>query len=307
MHTRKALILISVFLMLLLICAGAIFALSRVRQPEAIRLNTYPSTEPTVVKVAPVSAVIWGDSGSGDSTQIQTADAIASYCGSAYCDYGVIAGDVIYPSGVSSVTDPQFASKFEKPYQALNFPIYIAFGNHDYLGCTSCYLEYGNQSSKWRMPASYYTESLSADLSLFVIDTENFDTAQQQWLTQALGLSSAKWKVVVGHKPILTYESTHHAETWPGQDKLAEIVCHKAQLYISGHSHALEDLGKLASCDVNLLVSGGGGGEKREMINGNPDLFSSILNGFLSIKAGTGLSFSFTDSGGKTLYTAELP
>ena len=43
-------------------------------------------------------------------------------------------GDNIYDSGVTSVTDPQWQTKFEIPYMGVNLPFYVVLGNHDYGG-----------------------------------------------------------------------------------------------------------------------------------------------------------------------------
>jgi len=75
-------------------------------------------------------------------------------------------GDNIYEYGVNSNDDAQFQSKFEKPYANLNFPFFMALGNHDQSGAipgSGVYpkkgdfqVEYTRRSSKWMMPQRYY-------------------------------------------------------------------------------------------------------------------------------------------------------
>ena len=48
--------------------------------------------------------------------------AIAAWCTSHPCEFAVLLGDNIYDTGVTSVTDPQWQTKFEIPYAAVNMP-----------------------------------------------------------------------------------------------------------------------------------------------------------------------------------------
>jgi hypothetical protein len=54
-----------------------------------------------------------GDTGKGNTGQKQVADAIARKCAASGCDFVQLLGDNIYDSGVTSVTDPQWQTKFE--------------------------------------------------------------------------------------------------------------------------------------------------------------------------------------------------
>ena len=76
---------------------------------------------------AAVRFIVIGDSGSGSAGQYAVGQAIADVCDGkdefigdmafAGCDLVVGLGDNIYESGVTSVDDPQFAEKFEKPFE----------------------------------------------------------------------------------------------------------------------------------------------------------------------------------------------
>ena len=129
-----------------------------------------------------ITLIAVGDTGTGNSSQIQVGKAVAKVCKESSCDAVVILGDVIYDRGVRSVNDSKFKTHFEDPYEEIEVPIYIALGNHDYLGCTECYLEYSNHSSKWKFPSFYYRQSFGEILDLFVLDTENLSEKEQAWL-----------------------------------------------------------------------------------------------------------------------------
>lgn len=249
-----------------------------------------------------------GDTGSGTADQLQVATAMKEYCQlKKDCKAAFIIGDVFYETGVSSTEDPQFLTKFEQPYQKLQLPIYIAYGNHDYLGCRECYLAYATQSAIWKMPAAYYTVEFGSDLSFFVINTEDFNRQQQQWLATQLQASTAKWKVVLGHRPVQSAEVAKLGEDWAGKTELEQLLCHQADFYISGHAHALEDTGLLAKCSVRQLIVGGGGAALRDFIPNSHDLFQAKTFGFLGLSTmNQQLDLEFEDQNGHTLYSLHL-
>ncbi len=187
-----------------------------------------------------VSFVAFGDAGqqSGGGPDIQTAvgDAMAKVCEQRGCDLALELGDNIYLSGVDSVEDEQWQTKFEQPYANFNYPIYAALGNHDNSngpgegssnarGNFQVDYHYSGKSTKWNMPARYYnfTWPLEGDspvaefyaldsnpLTAIVPDPDpsfNFVTygaEQQTWLSDALQASKAKWKIAFAHHPYLS-------------------------------------------------------------------------------------------------------
>jgi hypothetical protein len=243
-----------------------------------------------------------GDSGTGEKNQYKVSSAIENSCKNNICDSMEIIGDVIYDFGVSSASDSQFDTKFEKPYSNLNFPIYIAFGNHDYLGCESCYLEYAKKSAKFKMPSRYYSYK-NGEIEIFVIDTENFDSDQNIWLKNSITNSNSKFKIVTGHRPLLTFESEHHNEKWNNQTEFLNTICGKVNLYISGHSHSLEDNGEINNCGFEQLISGGGGQTPRSILGHPANTFNESKNGFLDVFINNEgkLEYRFYDSEGKSL------
>lgn len=247
-----------------------------------------------------------GDSGTGDLRQKQVTSALKNYCQTHDCQAIFLLGDVIYDRGVSGVDDPLFAEKFETPYQDLNLPFYIAFGNHDYLGCTKCYFDYAAGSGKWKMPAPYYRQSF-ADVDFFVLDTEAFDQNQADWLSDEIAQSQSRFKIAVGHRPLVTYEEEHAGENWPGKEKLAEVVCQTADVYLAGHAHLLEDPGQLEDCRVRQLVSGGGGASPRHILPEHHDVFVYEGNGFIALSvAPEKLKVEFINSQGDKIYSLAI-
>lgn len=114
--------------------------------------------------------LILGDTGTGNEGQYQVARAMEKVCASRGCQFALLGGDNIYPKGVSGIKDPQFHLKFEKPYEKLNFPFFLAIGNHDQSGNgkvrgSGIFPEFGQfevdytkfSGGKWMMPDRYFS------------------------------------------------------------------------------------------------------------------------------------------------------
>ncbi len=83
---------------------------------------------------APLRFIAVGDTGSGNADQFAVAQAMELVCRVRGCDFVVMLGDNFYEDGVKDEYDPQFESKFERPYQNLSVPFYVTLGNHDNSG-----------------------------------------------------------------------------------------------------------------------------------------------------------------------------
>ena len=183
--------------------------------------------------------VVMGDSGSDTDIQEKVSEAVKEVCGHlGGCHFALMLGDNIYPSGAERVSDLQFCSKFECPYEDLDFPFFMALGNHDYGGRGIGYefwkgqvqIDYTNHtiqcacdpnnpdilqsfSGKWKMPAHHYrfkVEDANGTplVAFFAIDTNSIyyrnPWLQRWWLSHSLARSSAKWKIVYGHHTFLS-------------------------------------------------------------------------------------------------------
>ncbi len=263
--------------------------------PEKIIVSPAP--------LVPDRFIMLADTGAASPAQFQVAESVAKLCDKEKnCRAAFIAGDVIYEEGVKSVEDSQFKTKFEDVYKDINLPFYIAYGNHDYIGCQECYLDYTQKSSKWKMPAPYYRQDFG-NTSFWVIDTERFNREQQNWLKNELTQSTATWKIVTGHRPIVTNETTKVKEDWNGREELRDIVCKHASLYVAGHAHILEDLGSLEGCSVQQLVVGGGGAYTRETSDHYPKLFDHAGNGFAELNINSQqITITFLNAAGEKLF-----
>jgi tartrate-resistant acid phosphatase type 5 len=196
-----------------------------------------------------VRLMVVGDTGTGNRDQYRVSrgmkKTLEEYPGTkAVC----IVGDNIYDSGVTSVTDPQFKSKFEDPYRNINLPFYLCLGNHDYGNSIfddkryQHQIDYTNISPKWNMPARYYHKSFSP-CDMFFVDT-NLDhmstTEISSQLRKIQGLykkSRNPWKVLCGHH---TWRSTGgHGNASHKLEQFLQSLFTKCDfdMYICGHDH----------------------------------------------------------------------
>jgi len=286
-----------------LITLASVYLFINLPNKPKLTIDTQKNVQINSSKSSSSTYVVLGDTGTGNQNQHNVASSIINYCNEQKdCKAAFIVGDIIYPDGVKDVNDPQFNSKFEKPYQNINLPIYIILGNHDYRGCVQCYIKYSEKSSKWKMPSTYYKESFG-NITFYAIDTENFNNDQQKWLEKKLETDTSRWKIVLGHKPLKSYEVGKENDSWNGINKLKEIICTNTNFYISGHSHILEDVGVIDNCKVRQLISGGGGASTRKVTKPYPGIFYHEGHGFIALKIeNNNIQTDYVDTNGDSLY-----
>jgi tartrate-resistant acid phosphatase type 5 len=262
----------------------------------------------------------WGRYGTDNQTDVaaqmgKTAAAITS-------QFTISTGDNFYESGVTGLNDPYWQLSFEKIYTAaaLQSPWKIILGNHDYCGNVQAQLDYSHVSHRWQLPARYYSETITlpdgGKADFFYLDTSPFITeyigtrvdiagqdsaAQIAWLDQALGSSTALWKIVIGHHPIYT--------PFKGQDKdqldmIARIDPilrrHNVKIYINGHYHLLQS----TTVDGLTYVTNGAGSATYATGPVDRTGFTSSNHGFMTCQLSSEkLDFALVDMRGRTLYT----
>ncbi len=236
-----------------------------------------------------------GDTGSGDENQYQVAHAMETRCKQISHLNGILLlGDLFYMRGVKSVQDPQWEEKILKPYgtsclrKAQIFPIY---GNHDYRGNKDAFVEYTKENARWKMPHRFYAVHFQKLVNFIAIDSNFADLCFRSESCVADFLNSElkkdfKWKVVLSHHPLSSSSKkgyTHNGETFFGS-LFRFLSCDKADLWLSGHAHHLEHR-KMTSCNTQLFISGGGGGELEDIDPTSPELkFGSSEFGFLELE-----------------------
>jgi len=246
--------------------------------------------------------IFFGDWGQGTRDQKVVAAGIGNYCRQDGCDFVLALGDNFYPSGVSSVTDPQWKTKFHDVYDFLGLRFYASLGNHDYYGGhPEAEVAYSRVSSRWMMPANYY-EFTYGDAHYFAIDTEKFTSTQALWLKAKLDAAKETWKIVYGHHPI--YSSGWHGNSGSLARDLLPILRNRADLYLAGHDHHKEAI--QAEAGVNFFISGAAA-ENRGVKASKSTLFSSSTLGFSHLLVqGPTARVRFLDQTGKVEWETTL-
>ena len=280
-----------------------------------------------------VRFVAIGDTGEGNEAQYAIGQAIADLCAIKGCDFGMLLGDNFYDSGVASVDDPQFQDKFELPYEDIDFPIYIALGNHDYGGNglgldfdmkkAQYQIDYTKKSQIWKLPAKYYSfkqehaEFWGLDTNQVMTDPLNGNSdPQRNWLIAGTAASTATWKIGFGHHPYISNGDHGNAGSYENiegfnlpfvtgenvKEFMEAAVCGKIDVFLSGHDHSIQWLEP--KCGTEWIVSGAG--SKAETTPGkNPAYFTAAdTEGFLWVELKddtfTGI---FYDQTGKELFS----
>jgi acid phosphatase len=268
----------------------------------------------------------WGRQGRKDQVEVATQMGVAAQAVKA--QFVISVGDNFYENGVASVDDPQWQSSFEKVYAApsLQVPWWVILGNHDYHGNCEAQIEYHKISSRWNMPARYYTRTEHIDeqnvVDFFYLDTTPMAQAsddrkvsgnelkhqdldrQIAWLDAALAASSAPWKIVVGHHPV--YSDGIHGDTpYVIKHVLPLLEKYQVPAYFNGHDH---DLQHLQAGKVNLFCSGGGSKPRDIVLRSSHSKFGRGTGGFIAanLKADA-LEVRMIDDRGRQLYTATVP
>ena len=303
------------------------------KDPSVEKTTSSPPmpTTPTIPEDTAIRFVALGDAGEGNLAQYAVADAMEVVCAQRGCDFALYLGDNFYDTGVSGVDDEQFYTKFESPYEELDFPFYVVMGNHD-LGFDGIglefwkapyYVEYTVQSTKWTMPDTYYSQQVG-NVALFGLDTTEifFDLAddQQRWLDAKLTAvdPSTDWIIAFGHHPYVSNGRHGNAGEYEGipdwvpgagiprgdyiKEFFDESVCGKVDIYFAGHDHNrqwLED-----TCGTTFVVSGAGAKTTDLEGRGTPTLFEDdTREGFLWVEIdGLRLTASFFDREGTEDY-----
>jgi tartrate-resistant acid phosphatase type 5 len=233
------------------------------------------------LSVSSVKLLVIGDIGEGNLEQTLVARAMAHKCAAVGgCDAVLLVGDNFYDAGVHDVGDPQFATKFEQPYDfpSLDIPFYAVLGNHDVEGDWQAQIDYAalpvgastnmRSTARWNMPASYYDVRLR-NVHIFGFDTNELgDPTEAQDMAARVASSDATFKIAFAHHPRFT-SGSHRYDNEPlgaaGMFALERSVYCNTRLYISGHDHDSEliERGRDAECPHTWFAISGAGSQVR--------------------------------------------
>jgi hypothetical protein len=266
------------------------------------RVDTSKST-----KVAPeVNLLTMGDWGRGNALQKTVATSMSTYvtASTPRIDGLLCAGDNFYVP-LTSIDDLNWRKVFEEMYDArtLNFPFYVALGNHDYEvapGVTKSKAviekEYAaaHPESRWKLPADWYRVDFPSTgrplVSVLMLNSNKVKLSEAEWQEELVFIDreladrrGAKWMLAVAHHPL--FSNGAHGDIGPLQSDWGPLFRkHKLDFYIAGHDHDLQHLEIPDYPVTSFVLAGGGGATTRPMLRDNRGPFSQARVGFVHLK-----------------------
>ena len=182
------------------------------------------------LKDGSVRFLIIGDSGTGDSGQIEIARQMATARTRFPFTFAIMLGDNMY----GSERPQDFSKKFEAPYRPLleaNVEFHAALGNHD------------DPNQRFYKPfnlgGNRYRTFRKGNARFFVLDSNYMDPDQLEWLEKELQASGSDWKIVYFHHPLYTA-----AKRGPNDELRAILeplfIRYGVSVVFTGHEHLYE-------------------------------------------------------------------
>lgn len=202
-----------------------------------------------------VRFVAFGDWGAEPEAIEVLAAGMWSYCQSLGCDLALGLGDNFYEAGVTGTDDPQWVSKWARPFADWDIPLFMTLGNHDYFGDVQAQLDHGAVDRRWNMPAPYY-DFVEQPVHFIALDTTTLaEDSQARWLARTVRTAGSPWRIAFGHHPWRS--NGLHGNAAPALRTALEWgLCGRADLYLAGHDHDLQLL--QPECGVTLAISASG-------------------------------------------------
>ena len=297
--------------------------LTTARRRRASRKSCAAGQPPRLKADPTLRFVAMGDTGKGNQGQKDVAAAIAAHCAARGCDFVQLLGDNIYDSGVKSVDDPQWQTKFEIPIHGDQPAVLrrarqsrLRWGRRglgvwqgrlrdrlhrevDEVEATGESLPpHGGQRRLLRsrhqpddvQPRCRQAEGRAGGLAGFVDD----DVEDRVWSPPVLSNGS--------HGNAGNYDGLWYVPIAGGQGVkkfFDDNVCGKVDLYISGHDHSRQWL--TDTCRGTELAVSGAGASATDLPGRNKTRFQSKELGFLYVSiVGRTLTAEFIDQTGKS-------
>lgn len=198
-----------------------------------------------------------GDAGRGDTAQYEVSEQMQAFRKVFPFDFVVMLGDNVYDGG----TPEDYRQKFELPYKPLlddHVPFFATIGNHDEPN-QPAYAPFHMDNHRYYSfePPSLVSRIAGPSVRFFMIDTEQLDRAQLEWIDREMAASRADWKIPVFHRPI--YTSGRYEE--PARILRAPLeplfIKHGVTVAFSGHEHFYERI--KPQHGITYFISGAAG------------------------------------------------
>lgn len=321
---------------LMMVCLATITSTSILGQAPLVEDLGYRGGSIKGIKKNPdaLHFLVIGDWGrNGENYQKEVAAGMGKAAHDLDADFIIATGDNFYPYGVASTRDYHWISSYESIYRAQSLHVrwFPVLGNHDYASNPDAQVEYTQISSRWTMPARYYSRKFrerdsSQSVLILFIDTDPIEKElrghpydsikykkgyvqqQKEWIQRELSQSNAKWKIVVGHHPLYTGGWRKDSRDVANMKAFLEPIFHqyKVDLYIAGHEHHLEHVKPAGP--THHIISGAGSEARPVKLHPNGGKFVAGTQGFATFSVtNKEILVQFIDYKDQIIHTVSLP
>lgn len=178
-----------------------------------------------------VKFAVVGDMGTGERDQYDVAAQMMRFHAKFAFGQVITLGDNIY--GGQGPED--LVKKFSQPYKPLldaGVKFHAALGNHDDPANVSYPL--------WNMGGQRYYTYVVKNVAFFVLDSDQLDPRQVDWITNALKTSQEPWKICYFHHPLYSDGATHGSSVDLRVVLEPIFVANGVNVVFSGHDHIYE-------------------------------------------------------------------
>jgi hypothetical protein len=256
-----------------------------------------------------VNLIVFGDWGNDKPEQKVVAKAMAEYVERVGTQFnGVLTvGDNFYVR-LSNVEDYDFQKLFEDMYDArrINFPFFLAMGNHDYEPSqpdrsrgekykAEIEMEYAKKhpDSRFKYPAKWYRMDFPVGskrplVTALLLDSDKPHLTPKQWeeekrwIDEQLSSTKAQWTIACAHHPL--FSNGAHGDNGVMQVEWGPIFRkHSLDFYCGGHDHDLQHL-QMPGWPMSFIQAGGGGQGVTDMRWDSRGPFSRKVHGFVHLR-----------------------
>ena len=262
-----------------------------------------------------------GSAGTGRPGQHRIAQTLAKLAPTGPLDFVLLLGDSFYPSGVQSMSDELWKSRFESVYdrRKLNLTFYAVSGDRDHEGSLAALEGYSNITMRWTMPRNSYSfekTSHGKRIAFVAMDTtavmgsirNAHNRMSRSVVAQALEASRADWKIVFGHAPMYSHGAVSEAELEVLRRPMEHwLEKNGVDLYISGGDRNLQMLQPKKGV-LHVISGSGGGPEVAQSVSWEEDTVFAHTGGGLAWFRfdGEAIEISFRDADGAVLFCKRL-
>jgi Calcineurin-like phosphoesterase len=196
----------------------------------------------------PVGIIAFGDFGVGGDTQWRLGAAIRGFEARYPARYIVTLGDNDYTE-----SPVEFHANWERSFgwwRRAGLKVAGTLGNHDIRVQDGRYV-----FDELGMPGRFYRRAVGP-VELYLLDSNDVDDTQTEWLRRTLSRSRARWKIAAFHHP------AYSCGTYGSRESIVErwvplFERYGVSLVLSGHDHNYQRFG--IQRGVRYIVHGGGG------------------------------------------------